>query len=149
MRFTPAATASFTKATCSGVLVSRFVPSPIRATSVSPSLSFGLAFVWLILSHTVLPEADRLERHDPAESLDDVKKLNVHDLAAFYAKWYMPNNAILIVAGDTTADQVRKLGQVFGICSDDIVLDPVENTASRSRPRGVSSPTRGSGGTDR
>ena len=36
--------------------------------------------------------------------VDDVKKLNVHDLAAFYAKWYMPNNAILIVAGDTTAD---------------------------------------------
>ena len=43
--------------------------------------------------------------------VDDVKKLNVHDLAAFYAKWYMPNNAILIVAGDTTADQVRKLAE--------------------------------------
>ena len=43
--------------------------------------------------------------------VDDVKKLNIHDLAAFYAKWYMPNNAILIVAGDTTADQVRKLAE--------------------------------------
>ena len=43
--------------------------------------------------------------------VDDVKKLNVHDLAAFYAKWYMPNNAVLIVAGDTTADQVRKLAE--------------------------------------
>jgi DNA-binding XRE family transcriptional regulator len=30
--------------------------------------------------------------------------------------------------------QVRKLGQVFGICSDDIVLEPVENLASGSRP---------------
>jgi hypothetical protein len=38
MTFTPAATASLMKATCSAVRVSRFVPSPIRATSVSPSL---------------------------------------------------------------------------------------------------------------
>src|SRR5215218_1128395 len=37
----PAATASFTRATCSLVLVSRFVPRPIRGTSVSPNLSFG------------------------------------------------------------------------------------------------------------
>jgi zinc protease len=41
--------------------------------------------------------------------VDDVKKLNVSDLVAFYGRWYAPNNAILIVAGDTTADQVRKL----------------------------------------
>jgi zinc protease len=45
--------------------------------------------------------------------VDDVKKLNVHDLAAFYAKWYAPNNAILIVAGDTTPDQVRKLAEKY------------------------------------
>ncbi|SEP45158.1 zinc protease [Rhodospirillales bacterium URHD0017] len=43
--------------------------------------------------------------------VDDVKKLSIHDLAAFYAKWYMPNNAVLIVAGDTTADHVRKLAE--------------------------------------
>ena len=43
--------------------------------------------------------------------VDDVKKLNVNDLSAFYLKWYAPNNAILIVAGDTTADQVRKLAE--------------------------------------
>ena len=42
---------------------------------------------------------------------DDIKKLNANDLAAFYAKWYAPNNAVLIVAGDTTADQVRKLAE--------------------------------------
>ena len=41
--------------------------------------------------------------------VDDVKKLNVSDLVTFYGRWYAPNNAILIVAGDTTADQVRKL----------------------------------------
>ena len=43
--------------------------------------------------------------------VDDIKKLNVNDLSAFYAKWYAPNNAILIVAGDTTAEQVRKLAE--------------------------------------
>jgi hypothetical protein len=37
----PAATASFASATCSLVLVSRFVPRPIRGTSVSPGHSFG------------------------------------------------------------------------------------------------------------
>src|SRR5919106_825816 len=44
IRFTPAATACFTNVTCSGVFVSRFVPSPIPVTSVSPSLSFAVAF---------------------------------------------------------------------------------------------------------
>ena len=43
--------------------------------------------------------------------VDDVKKLTVGDLMAFYLKFYMPNNAILIVAGDTTAEQVRKLAE--------------------------------------
>ena len=32
---------------------------------------------------------------------DDVKKLGVTDLAAFYRRFYAPNNAVLIVAGDT------------------------------------------------
>ena len=43
--------------------------------------------------------------------VEDVKKLNVNDLTSFYVKWYAPNNAVLIVAGDTTADQVRKLAE--------------------------------------
>ena len=30
---------------------------------------------------------------------------------AFYRKFYAPNNAILIMAGDTTAEQVRKLAE--------------------------------------
>ncbi len=42
---------------------------------------------------------------------DDVKKLGVNELTAFYRKHYTPNNAILIVAGDTTAEAVRKLAE--------------------------------------
>jgi zinc protease len=41
----------------------------------------------------------------------DVKKLSVTDLATFYRKYYAPNNAVLIVAGDTSADAVAKLAE--------------------------------------
>ena len=42
---------------------------------------------------------------------DDVKKLGVGDLTAFYRRFYAPNNAVLIVAGDTTTEAVRKLAE--------------------------------------
>jgi zinc protease len=44
---------------------------------------------------------------------DDVKKLGVGDLTAFYRRFYAPNNAVLIVAGDTTAAAVRKLAEKY------------------------------------
>jgi zinc protease len=45
--------------------------------------------------------------------VDDLKKLTVNDLAAFYRRFYAPNNAALIVAGDTTAASVRKLAEKY------------------------------------
>ena len=45
--------------------------------------------------------------------VEDIKKLNVNDLSTFYRKWYVPNNAVLIIAGDTTAEQVRKYAEKF------------------------------------
>lgn len=45
--------------------------------------------------------------------VDDIKKLGVGDLMAFYSRFYAPNNAILIVAGDTTVEQVRKLAEKY------------------------------------
>jgi zinc protease len=45
--------------------------------------------------------------------VDDVKKLSVADLTNFYRKYYAPNNAALIVAGDTTAEGVRKLAEKY------------------------------------
>jgi zinc protease len=42
---------------------------------------------------------------------DDVKKLGVNELGAFYRRFYAPNNAVLIVAGDATAEAVRKLAE--------------------------------------
>ena len=57
-------------------------------------------------------------RHKPyamptAGYADDVKKLGVNDLTAFYRRFYAPNNAVLIVAGDTTAEAVRKLAEKY------------------------------------
>jgi zinc protease len=45
--------------------------------------------------------------------VDDVKKLSVNDLTAFYRRFYTPNNAALIVTGDVTADAVAKLAAKY------------------------------------
>jgi zinc protease len=45
--------------------------------------------------------------------VDDVKKLGVSDLTNFYRKYYVPNNAVLIVTGDTTADAVGKFADRY------------------------------------
>ena len=44
---------------------------------------------------------------------DDVKRLTINDLATFYRRHYAPNNAVLIVAGDATVEEVRKLAEKY------------------------------------
>jgi zinc protease len=39
----------------------------------------------------------------------ELEKLTREDALAFYKRFYTPNNAILVVAGDVTAEEVRKL----------------------------------------
>jgi zinc protease len=41
----------------------------------------------------------------------EIEQLNREDALAFYKRFYTPNNAILVVAGDVTADQVRRLAE--------------------------------------
>lgn len=41
----------------------------------------------------------------------EIEKLNRADALDFYKKYYTPNNAILVVAGDVTADEVKKLAE--------------------------------------
>ncbi|WP_028796251.1 M16 family metallopeptidase [Thalassobaculum salexigens] len=42
---------------------------------------------------------------------DEVAALTQEDAEAFYRTWYAPNNAVLVVAGDVTPDEVRRLAQ--------------------------------------
>jgi zinc protease len=41
----------------------------------------------------------------------EMEELSIEDARAFYDTWYHPNNAILIVAGDVTPDEVRALAE--------------------------------------
>ena len=41
----------------------------------------------------------------------EIEKLNREDALAFYRRFYTPNNAVLVVAGDVTADEVRTLAE--------------------------------------
>jgi zinc protease len=43
----------------------------------------------------------------------EIKRLDVNDALAFYRRFYAPNNAILVVAGDVTAEQLRPLAEKF------------------------------------
>ena len=51
----------------------------------------------------------------PAGFLDELDQVTVEDLQAFYRRYYVPNNAVLVVAGDTTLEEVVRLAeQYFG-----------------------------------
>jgi zinc protease len=45
--------------------------------------------------------------------MSEIKKLTTGNALAFYRKHYAPNNAMLIIAGDVTVDQVRMLAQKY------------------------------------
>jgi zinc protease len=46
---------------------------------------------------------------------DEMEKLSTEDALAWYHRWYAPNNAVLVVSGDVTPAEVKKLAlQYFG-----------------------------------
>ncbi len=47
--------------------------------------------------------------HPVIGSHDDLQAATVDDVRAFFADWYAPNNCVLVVAGDFTASEARKL----------------------------------------
>ncbi len=59
-------------------------------------------------------------------SLDDLHNAAVDDVRAFFRKWYGPNNATLVVAGDFDRGQTREwIEKYFGeLSSPDVVPDP-------------------------
>lgn len=44
---------------------------------------------------------------------NELKSITLEDAKAYYKRWYAPNNAVLIVAGDVTADEVRPLAEKY------------------------------------
>jgi zinc protease len=45
----------------------------------------------------------------------EIKQLNREEALAFYRRFYAPNNALLVVAGDVTPDEVKKLAEkIYG-----------------------------------
>ena len=43
--------------------------------------------------------------------LHEIEKLNRVDALAFYRRFYTPNNAVVVVAGDVTADEVKSMAE--------------------------------------
>lgn len=43
----------------------------------------------------------------------EIRALKLKDITGFYRRWYAPNNAILVVAGDVTADELRPLAEKY------------------------------------
>lgn len=43
----------------------------------------------------------------------EMQGLTTEDAIAFYERWYAPNNAIVVIAGDVTAEQVRPLAEKY------------------------------------
>jgi zinc protease len=43
----------------------------------------------------------------------EVSRLDREDAQGFYKKWYAPNNAVLVVAGDVTAEALRPLAEKY------------------------------------
>jgi zinc protease len=60
----------------------------------------------------------------------EIEKLDREGALAFYRRFYTPNNAILVVAGDVTADEVKTLAEAtYG------QVQPVVEIAPRDRPK--------------
>jgi zinc protease len=53
--------------------------------------------------------------HPVAGWMSDLKSMQLSDARTWYDNWYVPNNAVLVVAGDVDPDEVFKLaGKYFG-----------------------------------
>lgn len=56
---------------------------------------------------------------------DELANLTREDALAFYRRWYAPNNAILVVAGDVTVEDVRRMAEThYGPLTPSLDLPP-------------------------
>jgi zinc protease len=60
----------------------------------------------------------------------EIEKLSREDALEFYRRFYTPNNAVLVIAGDVTADEVKTLAEAtYG------AIKPVAKIGPRQRPQ--------------
>jgi zinc protease len=60
----------------------------------------------------------------------EIEKLNREDALAFYRRFYTPNNAVVVIAGDVTGDEVKVLAEkTYG------QVERVAEVAARVRPQ--------------
>ena len=51
--------------------------------------------------------------HPTVGWMDDLEHMTLADIKAWYERWYAPNNATMVIAGDVDAQQVRKLAEKY------------------------------------
>lgn len=56
--------------------------------------------------------------------MNDIENYNIEDLREWYAMWYAPNNATLVVAGDVNADEVIEMAKKYYGPLEASVLNP-------------------------
>lgn len=66
----------------------------------------------------------------------EMQKLSQQDARDFYDKWYAPNNAVLILAGDITLDEAKTLATKYYGPIPKKELPP-RNTNTEPEPRGI------------
>jgi len=59
--------------------------------------------------------------------MDDLDRMTIEELRAWYQAWYAPNNATLVVVGDVTVEEVRSLAEHY--------FGPIEKRAVPSAKR--------------
>jgi predicted Zn-dependent peptidase len=67
------------------------------------------AFEWLGLPQRA--NTNWYNAHNFYGDLAELEAANLDDVKKFYDTYYAPNNAVLVVSGDTTADEVMKLAE--------------------------------------
>jgi zinc protease len=68
----------------------------------------------------------------------EIRSITAEDMQAFYDTWYAPNNAVLVIAGDVTAEEVRPLAEKYygpidraEVPDRDRVQEPQQNAPRR------------------
>ena len=79
--------------------------------------------------------------------MHEMAKLSREDALAFYKRFYAPNNAIVVVAGDVTVEEVKALAEAtYGPLKPNPEIKtrdaPARAPASRRAPRGAEGPAR-------